>query len=278
MAEITAQAVKAVLELTDLPMMDCKKALTEAGGDQEKAIGLLKEWGKKVSLKRADNATSEGLIRVVVSDDGKSAAMIELQCESAPVAKADDFIALAEQCAEQLLKGPGASTPEELLAQPAPRRPGMTLAQVLEEVVNKIREKMVLARVLKVEGPAGGYVHHDGKTGVLFVAKGENAKQDILRDVAMHIAALKPQVTTPCELPQETVDAEKARLTAEAAASGKPANIVEKIVDGRMKTFFADQGVLIHQLFAKDDSKTVGAALSEKGLEATGFHRWLLGT
>jgi elongation factor Ts len=275
MAEISAATVKALRDLTDLPMMDCKRALTEAAGDQDKAIALLKEWGKKVSIKRAENATSEGLIRVLVADDGSAGAMIELQCESAPVAKADDFILLADQCVKQLLNGPGASTPDELLAQAAPDVPGKTLAQLLEDVQNKIREKMLLARILKVAGPVGGYAHHDGKTGVL--AAGEGKFDSVLRDVAMHVAALRPLVTQPEELAADIVAAERDRLTQEATASGKPANIVEKIVDGRMKTFFAEQGVLVHQLFAKDDSKTVSQALAEKGLKATGFTRWILG-
>src|SRR6478736_272871 len=174
MAEITAQAVKELRDLTNLPMMEVKRALTEANGDQQRAIEILKEANKKVSIKRAENATSEGLIRSGVSADGSRAAMVEIQCESAPVAKADDFIFLADQCLKQLLDGPGAATVEELLAQSAPGRPGLTLAGLLEEVVGKIREKMVVARILRVNGPAGAYSHHDGKTGVLFQASGEN--------------------------------------------------------------------------------------------------------
>ncbi len=277
MAEITAQAVKELRDLTNLPMMEVKRALTEAQGDQKRAIEILKESNKKVSIKRAENATSEGLIRTAVSADGARAAMVEIQCESAPVAKADDFVFLADQCLKQLLAGPGASTPEELLAQSAPDRPGTTLASLLEEVVGKIREKMVVARVLRVEGPAGAYTHHDGKTGVLFRAGGDNKVAPVLRDVAMHVAALKPLVTQPEELPASEVAAERTRLTAEAAASGKPANIVEKIVEGRMKTYYAEQGVLAFQLFAKDDSKTVNQALAESGLKAVGFTRWILG-
>lgn len=277
MAEITAQAVKALRDLTNLPMMEVKKALTEAGGDQAKAIELLKEWNKKVSIKRAENSTSEGLIRAASSVDGAYAAMIELQCESAPVAKADDFVFLADQLVKQMLVGPGAETPDQLLAQSAPDRPGLTLAALLEEVIGKIREKIVLARVLRVAGPAGAYAHHDGKTGVLFTASGENKVAAVLRDVAMHIAALKPLVTLPEQLSAADVAAEKDRLTAEAAKSGKPANIVEKIVEGRMKTYYAEQGVLGFQLFAKDDSKTVNQALAESGLKPTGFTRWILG-
>jgi len=275
MAEISAAAVKELRDLTDLPMMDCKRALTEGGGDRDKAIALLREWGKKVSIKRSENATSEGLIRVLVAEDGSAAAMVELQCESAPVAKADDFIFLADQAVKQLLNGPGAASPEELLAQPAPDAAGKTIAQVLEDVQNKIREKMVLARVLKVAGPAGAYAHHDGKTGV--VLQGEGKADAILRDVAMHVAALRPLVSHPEELPAAAVQSERDRLTQEASASGKPANIVEKIVDGRMKTYFAEQGVLVHQLFAKDDSKTVSQALAEKGLKVKNFVRWVLG-
>ncbi len=277
MAEITAQAVKALRDLTDLPMMDVKKALVDAGGDQAKAIELLKERNKKVMLKRLENATSEGLVRVGVSEDGSIGAMVELQCESAPVAKADDFIFLADQLVKQLVKGPGASTPEELLAQPAPDRPGQKLSELLEDVVGKIREKMVLARVLRVAGPVGAYAHHDGKTGVLFEASGDKKTVPVLKDVAMHIAALKPIVTHPEELPADQVESERSKLTAEAAASGKPANIVEKIVDGRMKTYYGETGVLTHQPFAKDQAKTVSQALAESGLKANKFTRWLLG-
>lgn len=277
MAAITAQAVKELRDLTDLPMMDVKKALVDADGDQARAIELLKERNKKVMLKRLENATSEGLIRVGVSADGSTGAMVEIQCESAPVAKADDFLFLADQLVKQLLTGPGASTAEELLAQPAPDRAGQKLSDLLEEVVGKIREKMVVARVLRVEGPVGAYAHHDGKTGVLFRAAGEAKVVPVLKDVAMHIAALKPLVTHPDELQATEVAAERDRLTSEAAASGKPANIVEKIVEGRMKTYYAENGVLAFQLFAKDDSKTVSQALAESGLKASGFTRWILG-
>ena len=277
MAAITAQAVKELRDLTDLPMMDVKKALVDADGDQARAIELLKERNKKVMLKRLENATSEGLIRVGVSADGALGAMVEIQCESAPVAKADDFIFLADQLVKQLMTGAGASTPDELLAQSTPDRPGQKLSELLEEVVGKIREKMIVARVLRVAGPVGAYAHHDGKTGVLFRAEGESKIVPVLKDVAMHIAALKPIVTHPEELQSDQVAAERAKLTAEAAASGKPANIIDKIVDGRMKTYYGETGVLTFQGFAKDQAKTVSQALAESGLKATGFTRWILG-
>ena len=277
MAAITAAAVKELREITDLPMMECKRALVEAGGDQEKAIALLKEAFKKISIKRAGNVTTEGRIAIKIADGGVSGAMVELQCESAPVAANDGFQSLVDQCVRQMLNGPGAATPEELLQQPAPDAEGKTLNDLYEELVNKIREKIVLSRVAKVDGPVAGYVHHDGKTGVLFQASGEDATAAVIRDVAMHTAALKPTVTNVDQLDPALVKAERDRLSEEARATGKPENIIEKIVDGRMNSFYVEQGVLVLQPFAKDDSKSVSQALAESGLTAVGFTRWVIG-
>ncbi len=277
MAGISAAAVKALRELTNLPLMDCKQALTEAGGEQEKAVEILRTKFKKVMLKRADNATSEGKIWIESKPDGSEAAMIELQCESAPVAGSESFLSLARQCAQQLLNGPGADTPEALLAQPAPDSPGKTLNELYEEVVNSIREKIVLSRVARMKGPVGGYVHHDGKQGVLFQAEGANLTAPVLRDVAMHITALKPSCTLPEQLPADIVNAERDRLRAEAKKTGKPDSIIEKMVEGQLNTFYNEQGVLICQPFAKDDSKRVSQALAEVGLKAVSFTRWVLG-
>ncbi len=276
MAEISAAEVKALRDLTDLPLMDCKRALQEAGGDREKAIQILRESFKKVSIKRADNPTSEGRIFMAVRDDGTAAAMVELQCESAPVANNEQFQEFGQLLANQLLNGPGATTVEELLQQ-KPEGSDKTLQELFEELVGKIREKIVVARILRVDGPVGGYVHHDGKIAVLFQAKGGNPNDPILRDIAMHIAALKPTVTRPEELDPALVQTERQRLTDEAKATGKPDNIVEKIVEGRMKNFYVEQGVLLFQPFAKDDSKTVSQVLAEHGFEPVGFTRWVLG-
>ena len=271
MAEITAAAVKQLREITDLPMMECKKALVEAGGDQDKAIQILKENFKKVQIKRAANETSEGRIFAAMKDDGKEAAMVEIQCESAPVASGATLEEFGTWCVQQLLDGPGAKTPEELLSQPAPNGSGKTLGTEYEEMVNRIREKIVVEHVDRVTGPVGVYVHHDGKTGVLFQATGEASDPSILRDVAMHIAALRPDYVTPEGVSPDEVKAERDRLTAEAKATGKPDNIIDKIVDGRMKNFFIEKGVLEYQPFAKDDTKSVSQALAEKGLKAKAF-------
>jgi len=175
-----------------------------------------------------------------------------------------------------LLSGPGAADATELMAQKGAGA-AQTFQEQYEEIVNKIREKIVVNRIVRVKGPVGGYVHHDFKTGVLFVASGTPKSSDILKDVAMHIAAINPSVIKPDDVDPATVAAERERLIAEARASKKPENIIEKMVDGRMKVFYAEQGVLQMQPFARDETKTVSQALAEAGTEAAQFYRWKVG-
>ncbi|WP_437226958.1 translation elongation factor Ts [Planctomicrobium sp. SH661] len=277
MAEVTAAAVKALREKTDLPMMDCKKALVEAGGDEDKAIQILSEQAGKTIAKRAANSTNEGRIFTALADDGSEAVAVEVLCESNPVAGSEGLAALGNALLQQLLKGPGAQTGEELLTQANPS--GGTLKELFEATVNKIREKIVVGRVVKVKGPVGVYVHHDGKTAVLFEAEGTAKDTSILRDVAMHIAAMKPTVATVEGVDPAAVKAERDRLSAEARATGKPEAIIEKMVDGRMGVFYRDvAGVLTEQPFAKDDTKTVRQVLAENGLKAKNFTLIVLGT
>ncbi len=276
MAEITAAAVKALREKTDLPMMECKKALMEADGDEAKAIQILKDMFKKVQDKRAGNVTAEGRVFIASKSDGSEAAMVEIQCESAPVATGEVMQKFGQAMADQLLNGPGAADTVSLMNQKSAGA-SQSFQEQYEEIVNKIREKIVVNRIARVQGPVAGYVHHDFKTGVLFVASGTAKNPDVMKDVAMHIAALNPAVTKPEQLDAATVTTERDRLMAEARASRKPENIIEKMVDGRMKVFYAEQGVLLMQPFAKDDSKTVSQALAESGLEAVTFLRWKVG-
>lgn len=277
MAEISAALVMKLREKTGLPLMDVKKALKEAEGDEDKAVEILKGQFGKVMEKRAANPTEEGRIFAKLSPETGEGAMVEVQCESAPVASSEQFTALGEALVTQLLQGPGAATPDELLAQPAPG--GGTLRESFEDAVNKIREKLVVARVVRVPGPVGAYVHHDHKTAALMQAEGEAKDIEVLRDVAMHVAALKPTVTNVADLDPAVVQEERDRLAEEARKTGKPENIIEKIVDGRMKVFYKDDaGVLVEQPFAKDDTKTVSQVLAEQGLKAKAFTLWVLGT
>jgi elongation factor Ts len=230
-------------------------------------------------LKRADNTTTEGCILTAFNDDHTKGVMIELQCESPPVAGSEDFLGFAQMCADQLLNGPGAETPEALFEQTAAGK-SSSIKEIYEQMINKIREKIVLSRIATVEGAGfvNGYIHHDGKSGTLFCATGEKADLGVLRDVAMHITALNPAAANTDDLDPADVKAQRDELTAAAKSSGKPDNIIEKIVDGQMKKWYAEEaGVLVLQTFAKDDSKTVKQALAEKGLTGSRFIRWEIG-
>jgi elongation factor Ts len=277
MAEISAAAVKALRDLTDLPMMLCKQALVEASGDQKQAIEILKREVGKVREKRAANATLEGRMFTLVKQDGSEAVMVEVQCESEPVARGQDIEKFGTLLAQQLLEGPGAQSPEDLLKQQIPGEPSRTLQDMFDDLVAKIREKIVVHRVARVKGPVGAYVHHDGKTGVLFQASGENKQAPVLRDVAMHIAGLKPKVVSPDQLDPAAIKAERERLAADAKKTGKPDNIIEKIVDGKMNMFYKEEGVLGLQDFAKEQSKSVNQALAEQGLKPVAFIHWIIG-
>jgi len=279
MAEISAADVRGLRDRTGLPMMDCKKALTESGGDMEKAVGWLKERNKGKLEERAGNATGEGRMFVAVAPGNSAAALVEIQCESAPVATSESLRELGDALAKEELAS-GAKTTEVLLSRPAPGGKG-TLRDLYDDVAGKIREKIVVARVTQVDGPVAVYVHHDGKSAALLQAEptkpGTKPDADLMRDVAMHIVAMKSTAMTPDQLDKATVSAEKERLMAEARGTGKPENVLEKIVEGRMKNFYVEQGVLVQQPFVKDDTKTVSQALAEKGLQAKGFALWMLG-
>lgn len=274
MAEITAQQVMKLRDETGLPMMECKKALQESGGDFELAKQKLREAGKKFMSARQDRTTEEGRIAVYTSLNPGVGAMIELQVESAPVAKNEEVIQLANELAKQLALGPGAKTPEELWKQPAPSRKGVTLQDWKDELENKIREVFRLARIVRIDAPCGGYVHHDAKTGVLLQV--DNGNETLARDIAMHIAAMRPKATTTAELDPELVAKERAILTEQARKEGKPENIIAKMIEGRMRNFYAEH-VLTEQPFVKDDKQTVGKIASAAGMKLVKFIRWQLG-
>jgi elongation factor Ts len=274
MAEITAAAVMKLRDETGLPMMECKKALQESGGNAEAAKQKLREAGKKFMGTRQDRSTDEGRIAVYTSLKPGVGSMVELQVESAPVAKNDDVIQLANDLAKQLATGPGAKTPEELWKQPAPSRKGVTLQEWKDELENKIREVFRLARIVRIDAPTGGYVHHDAKSGVLLVVEGGN--EDLAKSIAMHVAAMKPKAATTAELDSALVEKERSILTEQARKEGKPENIIGKMIEGRMRNFYAEH-VLAEQPFVKDDKQTVGKVAAAGGMKLVKFIRWQLG-
>ena len=275
MAQITAAAVKALREKTGLPMMDCKRALQEVEGDADKAVELLRKAGAKTMEKRAGRATGCGRVAVYTDLSGGVGTIVELQCESAPVANHEEFIELANNLARQLATGPGAASPEELLGQPSPGDPGKTLQQQFNDLTNRIREVFKLARIERIDGACGGYAHHNGATGVVLQVEGGN--EQLAKDTCMHIAAMRPAVLTKEELDPADVDKEREILSEAARQEGKPENIIEKMVEGRLRNYYAEQ-CLAEQVFVKaeDGKTTVGKTAADAGMKLVRFIHWNL--
>jgi elongation factor Ts len=273
MPAITAEMVKRLRDETQLPMMDCKQALSEAGGDMEAAKQKLRESGKKLMSKRQDRTTEEGRIGVYASIADKVGAMVELQCESAPVAGNPEFVQLANDLAKQLATGPGAKTADELWKQPSPSRKGMTLQDQKDELENKIREVFRIARMERINAPAGAFVHM-AKIGVLVEVEGGN--DELAKDVALHVAAMNPKAATKDSLDPKLIEQEKEIQKERARQEGKPENIIEKMIEGRMRNFYAEN-VLEEQPFVRDESTTVGKLAQSGGMKIKRFVRWQLG-
>lgn len=275
MTAITAGAVKALREKTGLPMMECKKALTESSGDEEKAILWLRENGKVKGIKRGDRATEFG--RVSIFTEGGKGAMVEFKCESAPVTKLDEFIALADDLARVYANDPSITTAEELLAKPSTIKEGQTLGDLKDDMFNRIREVFNIGRMIRIEGSAGGYSHNSSTvSGVLVEYDGDN--EDAVRDIAMHVAAMNPSVLSKDDLDPAVVEKERAILKAAAMNedSSKPENIIDKMVEGRLRSFYA-QEALLEQPFVKEPKQTVGQYAKDNGVTVKAFTHWVIG-
>jgi len=279
MAEITAAAVMALRDKTGLPMMECKKALAECGGDTDKAVDWLRKQGVKTQALRADRETTCGRLAVYTDPARGVATMIELKCESAPVAGSPDFKDLANDIARTLALGPGAATPEALLAQPSQSHPGRTLGEIKDDLFNRMREVFQLARIRRIDAPCGGYAHHDGSKAALVEIGGNvtaaNAAE-VAKDIAMHVVALAPQAVRKEDLDPAVVEKEREILSEAARKEGKPENIIAKMIEGRLRNFFS-QCVLLEQPFVKDDKQTVGQLAKAAGLEVKSVENWKLG-
>ncbi len=280
MSQISAAAVKELRDRTDMPMMKCKAALEKAGGDIEKAILVLREEGGKfLASDKGARETAEGRIGAF-SDHKTAGALVELRCESPSVVKNDKFIALANELARQVAMNSPASV-EELLSQKLVADPKRAVQDRIADVVGLIRENMRPARFVRLDGITGEYVHHDGTLGVLVQVKGESADPALLRDICTHIAALNPRFAQASEVPADVAAQEKAlaRKQAEEQAAGKPAGVVEKIAEGKYKTWLGEN-VLVEQPMAnqmKYAKKTVGDLLRSAKLEIVRFVRYKVG-
>lgn len=274
---ISAQDVNKLRTMTGAGMMDCKKALTEAEGDFEKAIEILRKKGQKVSASRSDKDAKEGSVFVKTSADNKEAVLIALNCETDFVAKNEEFQNLGKLIAETAFNNKSENKDALLSSNVG----GLTIHEKITELVGKIGEKLEVSEYVRMTNEAVvPYIHAGGKLGVLVALKGVgNANViDAGKDVGMQIAAMNPVAVDEKSVDSTTIEKELEIAKAVIRAEGKPENMIEKIAQGKLQKFFKDS-TLVHQAFVKDNSKTVAQYLDSvsKGLAVVDFKRVLIG-
>ena len=285
MAAITAAMVKELREMTDAGMMECKKALVEADGDMDKAVDVLRTRGLAAAAKKVGRATNEGTVMAIVSDDATKGAVVELNCET-------DFVGMNEKFkgyAEKIARAAMTANVEDVEALKAVDAEGETVEDVLTDAIHTLGENMNLARAAVVEaGGVASYIHGGGKIGVLvtFDVEGIDPASDEFqhcgRDVAMQVAAASPVSATRESVPAEVVAHEMEIYKAQAAESGKPENIQEKIATGRLEKFYKES-CLTEQAFVKNPDQSVTDYVNEVAkklggtIKVTGFKRFMLG-
>lgn len=268
MTTISAQMVKELRETTGAGMMDCKKALTEAEGDMKRAIDILREKGLSKAAKKADRVAAEGLVAIELSSDNKLASIVEVNSETDFVAKNKDFQEFVKDVAEIVKEG-SLSTVEELLK--ATHKEGKELQAVLNDRIAKIGEKLDVRRFEKVstDGKVAGYIHGGGKIGVLVELATDSDNEKVValgKDIAMQIAAMNPKYISRDDVDQDYIAHETEVLTQQALNEGKPANIVEKMVVGRLNKELKEV-CLVDQVFVKDSELTIGKLIDKVSKE-----------
>lgn len=266
MAEFTAKDVMKLREQTGAGMMDCKRALVDADGDMDKAADLLRERGIAKAAKRASKIAAEGIVYALV--EGKTGVLVEVNCESDFVAKGDKFKELVDAVAKQI----AAVKPADVEALLASDMGGKTVETYIQEQVAVIGEKISVRRftVYETEGFIETYIHMGGTMGVMLNFTGEPTEKAkaVAHDIALHVAFAKPQYMTEAEVSAETLEKEKNILMQEVINEGKPANIAEKIVMGKIKKFY-EENCLMDQKFVKDDKITIAQLLAQAGAGVT---------
>ncbi|HEU4620636.1 MAG TPA: translation elongation factor Ts [Burkholderiaceae bacterium] len=271
MAEITASMVKELREKTDAPMMECKKALAEAEGDIAKAEEILRvKLGNKAS-KASGRVTAEGVVATYIAADGKVGALIEVNCETDFVAKNDDFLAFSKALAQLVAD----KNPADVAALSALELGGATVEATRTTLVGKIGENISIRRFVRTQtaGRLASYLHGT-RIGVLVDYTGGD--EQVGKDVAMHIAASKPICVSKDQVPADKIEAERSIFSQQAAESGKPADIIAKMVDGRINKFLAEI-TLLGQPFVKNPDETVEKMLKAKGATVNGFALYVVG-
>jgi elongation factor Ts len=277
MSTISAADVNKLRQMTGAGMMDCKKALSETNGDFDAAVDFLRKKGQKISLNRADRSAKEGAVIALTSDDRKVGVIIELNCETDFVAKNDDFVAFANMIAKHALS----TQPADIATLVASTANGLTIEQALLDMMGKTGEKMEVSKYELVKGEnIVTYIHAGNRMGVLVELN--NAPSDANtaagKDTAMQIAAMNPIALNESEVPQDVITREIEVGKEQAIAEGKPAEMAEKIAQGRLNKFYKEY-TLVNQEFVKDNSKTIAKMLAdtEAGLVVKSFKRIALG-
>ena len=258
------QLIKELRERTGVGFGDCKKALAEAGWEMEEAIAIVRRESGAKAAKKADRTAAEGLLGVVTSDDGERAAIVEINIETDFAAKNEKFVAFVAEAAERTL----AEGADGL---------GDALEDRRAELVQEIGENINVRRAARVEAPGGTvgiYLHQDSRQGALVAVSTKDT--DLARDLAMHVTAMRPLVVAPSDVPEAVVARERAIFEAQAAESGKPANIVEKMVEGRVRKFLAESS-LTEQPFVKDAQVRISKLLKQANATCTCFERFQVG-
>jgi len=272
---ITASLVKELRERTGVGMMECKKALVETNGDIDAAIELLRKTGAAKADKKSGRVAAEGVIQIKSSDDNKNVVLVEINCETDFVAKDENFLNFCEQVVDTALKT-GLEDVQALLGTKVVDE--ATLDQLRKELIAKIGENIQVRRVSQTSteddnGVIGTY-SHGGRIGVAVVLKGGD--EELAKDIAMHIAAVKPEYISADDVPADVLEKEREILTAQAADSGKPAEIIAKMVEGRLRKFL-EEITLLGQKFVKNPDLTVGKLLKEKGAQVVDYKRLEVG-
>ena len=265
---MSAALVKELRERTGLGLLECKKALADANGDEDAAIEALRKSSGMKAAKKAGRTAADGVVAIKASEDGAFATMVEVNSETDFVARDENFLAFVGAVVDKAMS----QRITEVAALAAD-----DIEDARQALVQKIGENISVRRVVAHEvedGVIGGYVHGNHRIAVLVSLKG--GSEDLARDVAMHIAALNPQVVSPADMPEEVVAKEREIYAAQAADSGKPAEIVEKMIDGRIRKFLAENS-LTEQAFVKDPDQTVGKLVSTAGATVLSFTRFEVG-
>ncbi len=280
MAEITAAQVKALRDRTGAGMMDCKKTLVEAAGDAEKALDLLRERGLAKARGKVGRVTSDGLIVASLSQDERQAALVEVNCETDFVARTDRFQELCSELAARACEEP-TETVEDLLGR---SRGKDTLQDAVVDAIAKLGENIQVRRIGRLEAGEGSliasYIHAGGKIGALVQVDADDPLRPevrtLARNLCMHVVAASPLGISRDDLPQRDVERERAVLSKQAEAEGKPAKVIEKMVSGRLSKFFKEV-VLLEQPLVMDPDRSVESAAKEAGAQVRAIRRFQLG-